>query len=116
LDECLAAAKDSAITPKEQEYLAALYNSEMMFCQRCNTCTSQCPKGLPIPDIMRAYMYTYGYKHATLSKETLAGLDVAQNACDDCSECKVNCPSGFNVSKKIAAIMPVVQVPTEFLT
>lgn len=116
LDECLAAANNPALTSGEQEYLASLCNQEMLYCQQCGKCKSECPEKLPIPDIMRAYMYAYGYKNASLSKETLMELDIAQNACSNCDTCKVSCISGFDVSKKIAAITPVVQVPDVFLT
>ncbi|MCC8173903.1 MAG: 4Fe-4S dicluster domain-containing protein [Odoribacter sp.] len=87
----------------------------MMFCQQCEECVSQCSKHLPIPDIMRAYMYTYGYKYAQLSKETLAELQLEENPCAQCNDCKVSCTSGFNVAKKIAAITPIMNIPNEFL-
>ncbi|MDR1201802.1 MAG: aldo/keto reductase [Tannerellaceae bacterium] len=115
LDECLEAAMSPEITPDEQHYLAVLCNREMLYCQQCKQCIPQCPQNLPIPDIMRAYMYTYGYKHASLSKETLTALTLEQDACSTCGGCKVICPSGFDVAKKIAAIMPVTKMPDEFL-
>ncbi|GAB6012224.1 aldo/keto reductase [Viscerimonas tarda] len=116
-DECLAAAQNSTLTSGEEEYLAGLLDKEMLFCQRCDTCQTQCTKHLPIPEIMRAYMYSYGYQHAQLAKDTLLGLNLAQqDDCSGCSSCKVKCPSGFDVARKIAAIMPVMQVPNEFLT
>lgn len=116
LEECLAAAKSPTLTAGEQEYLAALCNQEMLYCQQCGKCKTQCPENLPIPDIMRAYMYAYGYKQASLSKETLLELDLARHVCSTCDTCKVECISGFDVAGKIAAITPVVQVPNEFLT
>lgn len=116
LDECLAAAHDTTLTNDERSYLASLCDKEGVFCQQCNQCVAQCPQQLPIPDIMRAYMYTYGYKYSQLSKETLAGLNLAQDACSGCETCKVKCPSGFKVGEKIAAITPVMQIPNEFLT
>lgn len=116
LDECLAAAHSPQLTTDEKSYLASLSGKEMLFCQQCETCKAQCVQNLPIPDIMRAYMYTYGYKHSQLSKETLLELDLAQNTCAGCNSCKVSCPSGFDVAKKIAAITPVMQIPNEFLT
>lgn len=116
LDECVAAVQNIELSTDERMYLADLCNKEMLFCQQCGACKSQCPQQLPIPDIMRAYMYTYGYKQSGLSKETLLGLNLPQSACADCGTCKVKCPSGFKVDQKIAAITPVMNVPTEFLT
>lgn len=115
-DECVEAVQNLGLSDDERTYLAELCNREMLFCQQCGVCKTQCPQQLPIPDIMRAYMYAYGYKQANLSKETLQELDLAQNACSDCDGCKVKCPSGFKVSHKIAAITPVMNVADEFLT
>ena len=116
LDECLAAAYDMELTQDEKNYLLALCDKESLYCQQCGQCREQCPEQLPIPDIMRAYMYAYGYKHAQQSKETLLGLGLKQDMCTDCDVCQVNCPSGFDVSKKIASITPLMQIPDEFLT
>lgn len=116
LDECLAAVRDPQLTADEQEYLASLCGQEMLYCQQCGKCRPQCPEHLPIPDIMRAYMYAYGYKYSKMSKETLCELDLPADVCKNCDTCRVVCPSGFNVSAKIAAITPVMQVPDEFLT
>jgi len=63
-------------------------------------------------------MYTYGYKFAQLSKETLADLSLPEDPCSSCPNgCEVKgCPSGFNVGEKIAAIKPVMNIPDVFLT
>jgi len=67
--------------------------------------------------MMRAYMYAYGYRYAGLSKETLLELNLPENVCKSCNgKCKVNCPSGFDVAGKIAATLPVLQVPDALLT
>lgn len=116
LEECLAAAQSPELTSGEQEYLATLCGQEMLYCQQCGKCKGQCPEHLPIPDIMRAYMYAYGYKNSRLSKETLQELNLAQNICSGCDTCRIECPSGFHVGEKIAAITPVMNVPNEFLT
>jgi len=117
LDDCLAAVKSPALNEDEKKYLASLQNKEMLYCQQCGQCAGQCPEKLPIPDLMRAYMYAYGYKQAQLSKETLATLQFSDNPCNNCANgCKVNCPSGFNVRTKIAAIQPIRNVPDVFLS
>jgi predicted aldo/keto reductase-like oxidoreductase len=115
-DDCMAAAKDPQLTTKDKEYLAMLCGKELLYCQQCGKCTDECAEHLPIPDLMRAYMYAYGYKNAGLSKETLASLNLTDNACKKCEKCKVNCISGFNVSEKIAAITPIMNIPDVFLT
>ncbi|MDR0429936.1 MAG: aldo/keto reductase [Tannerellaceae bacterium] len=116
LDDCLTAAKFPEMTTEDKNYLASLSDKEMLFCQQCGKCKEQCTEHLPIPDAMRAYMYAYGYKNASLSKETLLEVNLVQDACKNCGKCKVNCPSGFNVSEKIAAITPIVNIPDVFLT
>ncbi|MDR3250887.1 MAG: aldo/keto reductase [Tannerella sp.] len=117
LDDCLAAVKSPNISENESKYLASLRDSEMLYCQRCNNCAKQCPENLPIPELMRAYMYAYGYKYAQLSKETLADLSLPADMCSSCKTgCKVSCPSGFRVGEKIAAIKPVLNIPDVFLS
>ncbi|MDR1170569.1 MAG: aldo/keto reductase [Prevotellaceae bacterium] len=116
LDSCLEAAHSPKLGESDVKYLAGLKEKEMLYCQNCGNCVKQCSKHLPVPDIMRAYMYNYGYKYPALSKETLTELAVAGNACSGCEKCTVtHCPSGFNVAGKIAAITPIVDVPSHFL-
>ena len=116
MEECLAAANSSKLSQDEKTYLASLTDSEMLYCQQCQECVPQCPNNLPIPAIMRAYMYAYGYKFAQLSKETLLEANIGADVCSGCDECKVTCPSGFNVAAKIAGVVPVLNVPNELLS
>jgi predicted aldo/keto reductase-like oxidoreductase len=116
LDNCLEAAHSPELKQQDRKYLAGLQNNEMLYCQNCGNCVSQCTQHLPIPVIMRAYMYNYGYKYPSLSKETLAEASVTGNECSGCRVCTVNCSSGFKVSDKIAAITPIMNVPSYFLT
>jgi predicted aldo/keto reductase-like oxidoreductase len=116
LDNCLEAAHSPELKQSDIEYLADLQKTELLYCQNCGNCLNQCAKHLPIPTIMRAYMYNYGYKYPSLSKETLGELSLTGNDCSGCRACTVNCPSGFKVADKIAAITPIVNVPSYFLT
>ncbi|GHT05633.1 aldo/keto reductase [Bacteroidia bacterium] len=115
LDNCLAAAHSPELQPSDTQYLAGLQQNEMLYCQNCEKCVNQCTKHLPIPGIMRAYMYNYGYNYPSLSKATLVELSLTGNECSGCDECKVNCPSGFKIADKIAAITPIVNVCDDFL-
>ena len=115
LDQCIAAASDPKLNNNEQEYLAGLCNEELLYCVNCEKCVADCVDHLPIPDMMRAYMYNYGYKQPALSKETLMELALADKLCTSCSTCSVSCTEGFDVQKKIASISKLVNVPNEFL-
>ncbi|MCC8199076.1 MAG: aldo/keto reductase [Tannerellaceae bacterium] len=116
LDDCLAAVREIELTPTEEQYLDRLRTAETIFCQQCKQCETQCPKHLPVPDLMRAYMYAYGYKQARLSKETLLEAGLSDNACDGCDTCQVHCPCGFQMAQKIAALQPLTTIPDIFLT
>jgi predicted aldo/keto reductase-like oxidoreductase len=116
LDNCLEAARRPELDDTDRNYLTDLSNRELLYCQNCEKCVSDCKKHLPIPAIMRAYMYNYGYKQPLLSKDTLMELALNKNTCSDCLSCTVKCPSGFKVADKIAAITPIVDVPSYFLT
>ena len=116
LDNCLEAAHSPELTEKDVRYLAGLTEKELLYCQNCEKCVSDCTKHIAaIPTIMRAYMYNYGYKQPALSKDTLVELALAGNECAGCTSCTVQCPSGFQVAEKIAAITPIVNVPDSFL-
>ena len=117
LENCLEAARRPELDENDKKYLADLRDkNELLYCQNCEKCVKDCSKHLPIPDIMRAYMYNYGYKQPLLSKETLVDLALSNNVCSDCTACSVKCPSEFKVADKIAAITPIVNVPSHFLT
>lgn len=68
-------------------------------CTSCRYCCPNCPKGLDIPFLLRAY------NEAKLDGAwRLAGLDALQedkkpSACVDCGSCKKHCPQGFDIPK-----------------
>jgi predicted aldo/keto reductase-like oxidoreductase len=87
-----------------------------LYCQGCERCTANCPKGLPIPDLMRAYMYTYGYQQPEMAHSLLSSLDVRDNPCSDCSHCTATCAKGFDLAERIADVARLTKVPLEFLS
>ena len=111
----LAVMQDPALTDTEKKDLRKEASLPGLYCQGCRTCLDQCPEHLPIPDLMRAYMYTYGYRNLTHAQDLVLSLNLPATVCEDCSDCVVKCPSGFNVSSKIRDVVRLRDVPTAFM-
>lgn len=69
------------------------------FCRMCGECKGQCPKGLPVNDLVRCVMYADGYGQFPLGRENYRQLSVEhqQVRCGDCADCPVHCPHGVRV-------------------
>jgi predicted aldo/keto reductase-like oxidoreductase len=106
---------DLAMTEEEKSSLVPGKSEGGLYCPGCSGCTDRCTKGLPVPDIMRAYMYTYGYRDARMAQDLLAGLRIARDPCGECEECTVGCPRGFDVPRRVRDITRLTSVPAEFL-
>jgi uncharacterized protein len=112
----LSVNTDLAMTDEEKASLIIGKSESGLYCQGCEHCVPNCPKGLPIPDIMRAYMYTYGYRQPEMAHSLLRNLALQANPCSDCGHCTSVCTKGFNVAEKIADVSRLVNVPEEFLS
>jgi predicted aldo/keto reductase-like oxidoreductase len=110
------ASVNTDITMNEQEKadVAPGKNVGSLYCQGCEHCVSGCPKGLPIPEIMRAYMYTYGYSNIEMAHSLLSSLNLPAKPCGECSVCTAQCVKGFRIGERIADVSRVLNVPTEF--
>ncbi|HHJ09414.1 MAG TPA: hypothetical protein ENK25_00795 [Bacteroidetes bacterium] len=115
LEEDLAVARDVTLSEEEKKELA-LATRETLYCDGCARCVTQCKKSLPIPDLMRAYMYTYGYRETRKARDLIDELAVTTDACATCDECTVACVKNFAVAGKITDIARLAEVPQEFLT
>ena len=73
------------------------------------------PRALPIPDLMRAYMYTYGYRNLGEARDLLLSMNLPYDLCTDCAACSVKCLSGFNVQARIQDVIRLREVPPEFI-
>lgn len=110
----LAIMEDLTLTDSEKKDLQKEASIPGLYCQGCRQCLKQCPEHLPIPDLMRAYMYTYGYRNLVLAQDLLFSLNLPTQVCEDCSQCPVKCSIGFNVSSKIRDVVRLKDVPSEF--
>lgn len=107
---------DLAMTDEEKASLLIGKSESGLYCQGCKHCAPNCPLGLPIPEIMRAYMYTYGYKQPEMAHTLLKSLDLKTNPCSDCGHCTAVCAKGFDVADRIADVSRLISVPEEFLS
>ena len=107
---------DLELTPEELEHIELASGMAGLFCQGCQKCTGECSKGLPVPAIMRSYMYAYGYGEMQKARETLDEYGVQADPCAGCNICTVRCSKGLPVAERIADISRIKKVPSEFLT
>jgi predicted aldo/keto reductase-like oxidoreductase len=112
----LAVMEDLALTDSEKDYLKTASITPGLYCQGCGQCVKQCIAKLPIPDLMRAYMYTYGYQRPAMAKELVVSLGLPSRVCEDCGQCPVKCSIGFEVPRKIRDVVRLRDVPSEFIT
>ncbi len=73
------------------------------YCHMCSFCRTQCPAGLPIPDILRLLAYSEGYHKTLHAKTAYAGLKDSEKtpACRDCGRCESACPYRVSVRTQI---------------
>ena len=111
----LSIMKDMVLSRSEKENLRWAALQPGLYCQGCGNCVSQCVNHLPIPDLMRAYMYVHGYRNMVAAQELLESLELQSNLCGDCSSCPVQCLNRWNVSERIRNVVRLREVPSEFI-
>ncbi len=115
LEENMSVMQSLELTEEERQFLYAAANEQGLYCNGCGTCLETCRKNIPIPEIMRSYMYAYGYREMKKAKETLTEYGVNGNPCDDCTVCYAQCKKGFDIPGKIADITRITQTADDFL-
>lgn len=108
--------EDITLTDQEKNDLIVSMAEPGLICSGCKQCIPACPHNLPVPDLMRAYMYAYGYSNPSMAKELLGELGTTVNPCSQCDVCKVRCSRNFNVKEKIADVSRLVNIPSDFLS
>ncbi len=84
-----------------------------LYCQACGRCRPGCPAGLPIPDLMRGYMYAYGYRNLLQARDLVAALNLPENPCGDCAACGVSCAKGFDVRERVTGAARLAALPAD---
>ncbi len=115
LEDNFEVMRDISVTPDEIRDLRLDQANAGMYCLGCEECIGQCNFKLPVPDMMRSYMYAYGYRDISLARSTMDSLNLNGNPCQSCSSCTVKCTRGFNVAEKLRDIDRIRHVPSEFI-
>jgi predicted aldo/keto reductase-like oxidoreductase len=114
LKEDWSVVADIALTPQDLKDLHFGEQVAGLYCQQCGQCLAGCPKGLPIPDLMRGYMYAYGYRNLQAAHELVGSLDMPGDACGSCASCTAVCAKGFDLADRVRDIGRLRSVPGDF--
>jgi predicted aldo/keto reductase-like oxidoreductase len=115
LEVDLSVMEDPTLKSAEKSQLERMRMTAGLYCQGCEECLKSCPQKLPIPDLMRSYMYVYGYRNLVEAQDLLLSLKLPSKLCQGCSSCPVKCTSGFDVSARIRDVARLREIPSEFI-
>jgi predicted aldo/keto reductase-like oxidoreductase len=116
LDSNIKMLTDITLNDNEKKDLITAQAETGLFCTACKNCVPGCKLNLPVPDIMRAYMYAYGYKNTALAHSLLVDLSAGDDPCKNCDSCTAVCSRNFNLKEKITDVSRLVNVPVEFIS
>lgn len=111
LAENLSVMENPTLTEEEiRDLRLGEIHSGGLYCQGCLSCLASCPEGLPIPDLMRGYMYAFGYGNVTAASELLSSLDLPSRLCSQCDTCKVSCSRLFDVKQRLSELSELLPI------
>ncbi len=114
LNEDLTVMTDLEMTEQERKDLRLGEQIAGLYCQQCGRCEPGCSQGLPIPSLMRSYMYAYGYRNLQAAHELVTSLDLPENPCGSCAACAARCAKGFDLSDRVKDIIRLKALPGDF--
>ena len=99
---------EDSLTKEEWDGLLALggemTNPKALACAACRYCTSHCPQGLDIPNLLSLYnehCFTQGGFIAPMALSAIPA-DKQPSACIGCRSCEAVCPQGIKISEAMA--------------
>ena len=97
-------AMSEPYTPQDEKLLYVM-NEKIRpdYCRMCYQCKGQCPKGLPVTDVLRFLAYhdfCGNYHQAVVNFRDLA-KEIRDVRCGDCTSCAVRCPNGVRVQDRL---------------
>ena len=97
-------AMTESYTPADDKLLYA--KSEEIrpyYCRMCYECKGQCPRGVPVPDVLRFLAYNDFCGDFRQARENFRSLprEIRNVSCNDCSSCSIRCPNGVRVQDRL---------------
>ena len=95
-DKNLSAVQDELL----EDYV---HIADKDYCRLCETFIPHCPKGIPVPDILRFRMYYNNYKSEKYAMDMYNELPDNRKVphCDKCGNCEEYCPYGLKIVEKL---------------
>jgi aryl-alcohol dehydrogenase-like predicted oxidoreductase len=74
-----------------------------IYCRMCGRCDGECPRGLPVSEVLRCLTYAEGYGQFPLGRQRFLELPgkLAGVRCGECSSCPIECPHGVRVRDRL---------------
>ena len=111
LEADLAVMAGLALTEQEKNDLRLNTDSAGLYCQQCGECLRACREGLPVPSLMRSYMYAFGYGNLGAAHDLLHRLDLPGEPCRSCGDCAVRCVQGIDVADRVRDVTRLRSLP-----
>jgi predicted aldo/keto reductase-like oxidoreductase len=92
------------LSPSEEKLLAVIDEGiRPYYCRMCYECKGQCPKGMPVTDVLRYLAYADFCRDFPKARQNFAELPAhtQQIRCGDCPSCSVECPNGVRVRERL---------------
>lgn len=116
LQENISVNYDITLTEEERASLIPDSQSKGMSCDGCEACIPTCKhRSAHLPDVMRAYMYAYGYGASLHARNVLDETAENMQLCLSCEECTAHCAKGLPIGERLRDIYRLAHVPREFL-
>ncbi len=73
------------------------------YCRMCYECKGNCPKDVPVTDVLRYLAYNDFGGNLNQAQENFRSLpeNIRNVRCSDCPSCSVQCPNGVDVHKRM---------------
>ena len=100
-------AYDLKLNPEESRFLENhSIRLTKSFCTHCGECINTCRKHVPVPDLMRTWMYAYQYGNLEQAINTASSFACPDglSPCVACDHCTATCPRGLPVTARIGEL------------